>query len=140
MNITCRVCANSKPVGQYGLTPTGNPRKICKSCEYERRKAANANNPNWKAQRRATIIRFKYGIEPAQYDLMLESQDGKCAVCKEISDEMLHVDHDHSCCPDSHKTCGKCVRGLLCRRCNLALGYLDDSTNKLQSAINYLSR
>lgn len=140
MYITCRVCLESKPADQYALTPSGNPRKICKSCSWQQRKTANDSNPNWKAQRRATLIRFKYGIEPEQYDSMLEAQGGRCAVCNEISSELLHVDHDHSCCPDSHKTCGNCVRGLLCRRCNLALGYLDDNINKLQSAINYLSR
>jgi hypothetical protein len=39
------------------------------------------------------------------------------------------VDHDHACCPKqvkaTAKTCGKCIRGLLCFRCNTSLGYVE---------------
>lgn len=41
----------------------------------------------------------------------------------------LHVDHDHV--TDT-------VRGLLCRTCNLGLGMLGDSIEKLQLAMDYL--
>jgi len=32
----------------------------------------------------------------------------------------LHVDHDHNCC-NGVKSCGKCVRGIICNRCNKAV-------------------
>jgi hypothetical protein len=37
----------------------------------------------------------------------------------------LHIDHDHFCCPGK-KSCGKCVRGALCSRHNIFLGYLEE--------------
>lgn len=46
---------------------------------------------------------------------MYERQDGRCAVCKK-SFPRLDVDHDHAT---------GLVRGLLCRRCNLAVGFIE---------------
>ena len=39
--------------------------------------------------------------------------------------ERLVIDHDHACCPVGHNTCGKCVRGALCSRHNVHLGYIE---------------
>jgi len=51
----------------------------------------------------------------------------------------LVVDHDHECCPDE-KSCGKCVRGLLCNWCNRMIGMARDDPQRLRSAIAYLKR
>lgn len=92
---------------------------------YRRKKAEDARrhrkaNPDLY---RDKSYRHKYGITLAQYNDMHAAQGGCCAICKE-SDRgsvekpyhRLHVDH-------SHET-GK-VRGLLCRRCNTSVGFLE---------------
>lgn len=89
---------------------------------------------------RGQQLRHKYGITADKYDGMLAEQGGRCAVCGQTdpSGNALAVDHDHACCPGV-KSCGKCVRGLLCRHCNTALGLLRDDPKVVASAFNYLS-
>lgn len=48
------------------------------------------------------------------------------------------IDHDHKCCPGS-VSCGECLRGVLCRRCNVAIGYLKDSPEYSAAAAAYLA-
>jgi hypothetical protein len=74
---------------------------------------------------------MKYGITLEQYNMLLEEQNGACAICGTKSDSYLSVDHDH-------KT--KIVRGLLCQSCNIALGLLHDDIGLGERAIEYLSR
>jgi hypothetical protein len=49
----------------------------------------------------------------------------------------LRVDHDHTCCPRAH-SCGTCVRGFLCGKCNSAIGMLGDSAVTALRAHAYL--
>lgn len=50
---------------------------------------------------------------------------------------LLTVDHDHGCCPGD-KSCGRCVRGLICMCCNAALGMLRDDLAAAESLAEYL--
>lgn len=70
----------------------------------------------------------RYGITPEKYKEMFSNQNGKCAICNKELDN-CHIDH-------CHKT--NIVRGLLCIRCNMALGLLKDDINFLKNAIKYL--
>lgn len=71
---------------------------------------------------------------------MLRAQAGKCAICKSPpADRALAVDHDHRCCADKNRTCGKCVRGLLCGNCNMAIGLMRDSARLLAMASQYVA-
>ena len=90
---------------------------------------------------RDTIVKSKFNLSPEQYREMVESQGGVCAVCLEecISGRRLAVDHDRSCCPGD-KSCGKCVRGLLCANCNRAIGLMRDERDRLLRAADYLAK
>lgn len=78
-------------------------------------------------------MRRFYGIGFAEYEAMLAAQDGVCGICRgtEPTGAMFNVDHDH--------TTGA-VRGLLCRKCNVAIGLLGDDPGRVTAAVNYLMR
>lgn len=76
----------------------------------------------------------KYGISQEQF---IEMSKRPCDICGSMG--RMCVDHDHSCCPGA-KSCGKCIRGRLCSKCNSAIGLLQDDVGILQAAIQYLSR
>lgn len=81
-----------------------------------------------------------YGLDEAKYSDLLKAQDGRCAVCGERpEDRRLCVDHDHSCCP-GRKTCGRCIRGLLCDGCNKADGLLRSDAARARALADYLDR
>lgn len=75
----------------------------------------------------------RYGMTPYEYSLLLEAQEGKCAICGVAhgnkNGERLVIDHCHDT---------GAVRGLLCHSCNRGLGMLRDSAVLLQAALNYL--
>ncbi|MFD0298820.1 endonuclease domain-containing protein [Streptomyces sp. NPDC127123] len=71
----------------------------------------------------------------------------QCGVCgvkeKCPSQGRLAIDHDHKCCPEPGKGCQACVRGLLCRRCNVLIGHyetLPDELRNWELANSYLKR
>jgi hypothetical protein len=86
-------------------------------------------DPTYPERHRAAVLKHRYGITPAQYDEMLARQGGVCGICKgpphgRSTTVYFSVDHDHACCPGP-RSCGKCVRGLLCLRCNNDVGWLE---------------
>lgn len=86
----------------------------------------------------AYSLKNTYSLSLAQFDSMLIEQSGRCLVCNDPMEDPS-VDHNHACCPGK-KSCGKCIRGLLHRSCNAALGYLKDSVERAQAAVDYLKR
>ncbi len=87
---------------------------------------------------RKSRLRRKFGITPEDYDAMLASQDGGCAICgvKDPSIGMnttrryFSVDHNHET--------GE-VRGLLCGRHNTGIGCFQDDATLLAKASQYLT-
>lgn len=88
---------------------------VCKKCQVDVRR------------------RRVYGIEPEEYDTIVEKQDGKCAGClvplEELDPRSIHLDHDHGT---------GAVRGLLCHDCNISLGYSRDDPSTLRRLADYL--
>lgn len=76
-------------------------------------------------------LKFHYGLTIEQYERAIEKQNGLCAICKKICacGKRLAVDHNHET--------GK-LRGLLCMRCNTAIGLLEEDTERFSSAVTYL--
>jgi hypothetical protein len=80
-----------------------------------------------------------YGLTPEAFNSLLASQGNKCAICQNVFTAAIspHVDHDHVCCPGK-KTCGNCIRGLLCGHCNRMLGGARDIAVNLSRGAEYL--
>lgn len=85
----------------------------------------------------------RYGLTRADVEALVLEQGG-CAMCGTLRPRNegfrngWHVDHDHSCCPGSD-SCGKCIRSVLCARCNKLIGLAGDDVGILRKAIAYLS-
>jgi hypothetical protein len=79
-----------------------------------------------------------YGITLDELEAMIEFQGGGCSICRRPVDlTSAHVDHDHACCP-GQRTCGKCLRGVLCYLCNVGIGNFLEDVDALLSAADYL--
>ena len=114
---------------------------LCKECNKKRVVIHNRENPDiLKKRSRRRLLKGNYNITLDMYEKLLKSQNYSCAICKRHESmflKSLHIDHDHSCC-NGKKSCGKCIRGLLCQNCNAALGNFKDSKKNLRDAIIYL--
>lgn len=130
----CRRCKKDKFFDEfYKLASSSDGlRSYCKICTV----AANTASRTRDHGRRYELKR-DFGITLEQYQIMEESQQHRCAVCKEPETieyapgkiSRLCVDHDH----DTGR-----IRGLLCKRCNRAIGLLRDDPSRLRTAADYL--
>lgn len=154
----CRKCREVLPLGTFGVkqgTADG-LQPWCKPCTNERMKgydrASQERDPEkYRERKRAELARFKekhpelhrahtrknnlrkYGLTPEAFDEMLESQEGKCAICKEqlLPGRGQHVDHNHET---------GAIRGILCNGCNIGLGHFRDDPELLRFAATYLEK
>lgn len=102
--------------------------------ELERRKRYREENSELiRARSRQYHRTSKYGLSQLEYDSMLATQGGLCAICKARPHGgrggVLCIDHDHAT--------GR-VRGLLCHYCNMVVGYAKDDATLLLSMVRYL--
>lgn len=84
-----------------------------------------------------------YGITQEQFEAIFEAQGRRCKICSRTEPEGKgasgwHLDHDHACCPARKRSCGKCIRGILCSNCNVGIGNLMDDPAIVRAALDYL--
>jgi hypothetical protein len=99
----------------------------------ERVKAWRRKNRERRLEKMREIhLRSKFGLTPDEYDRILQAQGGVCALCESSPTQgiSLHVDHDHGT--------GE-IRGLLCMRCNNALGLFREDPDVLKRAARYVT-
>jgi hypothetical protein len=136
---TCTKCGIEKEITEYSTNfnkkwGQSYLRSNCKACDNARSRQYHADNKAKRAKQHKEWRNKKvFGLDSGEYELMLTSQDGVCAICKnECSVKpSLAVDHDH--------ITGK-VRGLLCSNCNNGLGRFKDNVELLSNAIGYLNK
>jgi len=82
------------------------------------------------AKRRSNFI-AKYRLSISDYDNMLSAQNGVCRICFRVNGngKRLAVDHDHE---------NMRIRGLLCGKCNLALGLMGEDPNRMLRLVKYI--
>jgi hypothetical protein len=136
----CGVCGETKPIDDFYRQSTKPESYLyerrlgrCKPCVSKR------NNENRKKNLDGTnemyrrwAFKKKFDITVEDYDRLLETQRGLCAICRGPQrgrGKYFAVDHCH--------TTGR-VRGLLCGPCNRGIGFLGDDPGRVSAAIAYL--
>jgi len=128
----CKKCGKLKPRSDFiGKQKLGRPYHLCMECRAKHSKEWREKYPErYREAKRKHNLKRIYGITIQEYDKILKKQKGRCAICgKKPGKIRLAVDH-------CHRT-GK-IRGLLCNSCNLGIGKLGDTIEKLKKAIDYL--
>lgn len=130
----CQLCREWKAVDEYRShrTTSDGLRARCQEC-YRR-----TYDP---AASRARSLKRNYGLTVAEFEAMVAKQGDACAICgtEDSGGKAWAIDHDHACCPGS-KSCGRCVRALLCSSCNMSLGLIKDSPATALAMADYLTR
>ena len=135
--------------GRVAKSPDENGRFRCSKCREWKEPSAFSKNKNqlsglnyackpcMRVQTRKYNLPAKYGISAAQFAEKLLAQGGKCACCKNTfnmegrASERPCVDHNHNTNE---------VRDLLCGRCNLAAGNVNDSSVRATQLVEYLQK
>ena len=156
----CAICKNLKTTEEFHTIKRKGYEKTylhsyCISCEREYDRNRNRDltektriwRQNLTEEQRAAHRQVvsnrqrykKYGVTISELQTRLKNQHGTCAICltsislearaKEDALSSAHVDHNH--------TTGQ-VRGILCRKCNHALGLVREDPSILHSMLNYL--
>jgi hypothetical protein len=130
MHKQCGVCGLTKSINEFYVSKRNKTgyRGECKQCSLE----YHQKHPE---VRRRCNLRKIFGITVEEYDAALALQGKKCGCCGiSVNDKKprnFAVDHCHET---------GALRGILCRDCNLAIGFLGDNLSGIEKAIRYLEK
>ncbi len=128
----CPRCGKLLPLEDFYRHINNKPTSPCKQCITALGRETSHSQTRRERSRRKNLR--SYGLTEDQYRALLEKQGGGCAICGATDpgrkgDRNFCVDHDHRT---------GAMRGLLCHRCNQAIGHLKDSPDFCRKAANYL--
>jgi hypothetical protein len=128
MTKLCNLCKVEKDVSLFSVDTRSRSgyQTRCKECQAAVKK-------EMASYYRGKHLEYKYGMTHGDYQTMLENQDHKCAVC---GIDEKHAENSRLCVDHNHET-GE-VRGLLCKKCNQAIGLLQDNPDFCDAAGRYL--
>jgi hypothetical protein len=124
----CNLCKQEKDLSLFSVDSRSKSgyQTRCKECQSVVKK-------EMALYYRTKHLEYKYGITHEDYEAMLEQQGSKCAICgieeKYAENARLCVDHNH----DTGE-----VRGLLCKKCNQAIGLFQDNPEFCEAGGRYL--
>ena len=118
-------CARQPGHNGYCMSPASMERN--RKYNRARRASGLRESPELRRKHNRKYRITSYGITLEQFNRLLEAQDNSCGMCHAPFEDgqLIRVDHDHACCPEKSRSCGECVRGLLCHACNIALGHIE---------------
>lgn len=125
----CSACSERLPFNDFHPTSSRRDGRYnkCRSCTIEHQTKYN----------RSVGLMRRYGITQEDVDKLREEQDYRCKICGVHEDDSHLGARTNGLCVDHDHITGK-IRGLLCHKCNMALGLFEDSKESLKRAIDYL--
>lgn len=138
----CSRCRKSKTQTQFNKNKDKPNRlrsecKLCQSADSNIWYQKNKNKESYLKRRQRERLKQRYGN--VDYENLFNKQNGTCAICgkpeifKSINGKTVRLSVDHN-----HKT-GQ-IRGLLCKKCNIGIGYFEDNIKYLKKALIYLNQ
>jgi hypothetical protein len=123
----CAKCQEIKSLDQFHRNKTSNDghKGICKECLRPSSDVIRTQN-----------LRNLYGITPERYDEILQQQSGVCACCDNPETMVLNGKVKPLAIDHCHVT--DAIRGLLCSRCNVALGLLCEDPDRIKALLKYV--
>jgi len=128
----CTTCDEFKPLAAYRQRVGKHLGTIAECLECERAAARDRKGSYYEQNKekilqtnRIYVLRTKYGLTKEEFDKL--AQNG-CMICGSM--EKLSVDHHHGT---------GVIRGILCHKCNVAIGLLDEDIERISKVIEYLT-